>query len=108
MVLTFLRLSVIHLGGDATFQSVVVEDIQFRREPSVLFLQPFQLSVSGGLFVEIGFGDGLLEPVQNPRRDYQFLECGRELVFDRFLPRVGLLTFAAMPGAMVVDVFLFL
>jgi hypothetical protein len=82
--------------------------MQFRREPPVLFFQPLQFPVSGRAFVEIGFRDRLLEPLQNSRWDYQFLECGGELVFDHFLPRIRLLTFAAMPGAMVVDVFLFL
>ena len=108
MVPTFERLAVIHLGADATFQPVVIEDIQLRPEPAVLFFQPLHFPVSGGLFVEIGFGNGFLEPLQNCWRDYQFLECGGELVLHRFLPRIWFLTFAAMSGAMVVDVFLFL
>jgi hypothetical protein len=70
----------------------------------VLFFQPLHFPASGGLFVEIGFGDRLLEPLQNSRRDYQFLECGGELVFDYFLTRIGLITFAAMPGAVVVGI----
>jgi hypothetical protein len=63
LVLAFKRLSVLHLGADATFQPIVVEDIQFRPEPSVLFFQPLQFPVSGRAFVEIGFRDRLLEPL---------------------------------------------
>src|ERR1035438_4162373 len=55
-------------------------DIWFRPGPALLFSQPFQFPVSGRAFVEIGFGDRLLEPLQNSRRDYQFLERGGELV----------------------------
>jgi hypothetical protein len=83
MVLAFKRLSVIHLRADATFQPIVVKDIQFRREPAVLFLQPLHFPVSGRLFIEIGFGDRLLEPLQDCWRDYEFLERSSKLVFDQ-------------------------
>jgi hypothetical protein len=74
----------------------------------VLFFQALQFPVSGRPLVEIGFGNGLLKPLQNCPRDYQFLECGGELALHHFLPRIGFLTFAAMSGAMVVDVLLLL
>src|ERR1700733_12049602 len=61
---------VVHLGADATFQPVVIENVQFRSEPTVLFFQSLHFPVPGGLFVEIGFGNRLLEPLQNCCREY--------------------------------------
>jgi hypothetical protein len=53
-------------------------------------------------------GNGFLEPLENTRRDHEFLEGGGKVVLHHFLSRIGFLAFAAMPGAMVVDVFLLL
>jgi hypothetical protein len=45
-----------------------------------------------------------LEPLQNPGRYYDFLEFRRQALLHDFLWRVRLATFAAVAGAVVVDV----